>query len=137
MDPSTVTAEMMAPSKVTSKDSHLPVIPLTPVHVMAKMLKEVTGILMNDDLASDGEALESDVEIEDEDDQNPFMDEMKQPPMQLALILEDDDEGEGKGDHVSINPEEVEDESAAEAESVLAMQSQLNMAEECIRKAVK
>jgi hypothetical protein len=73
VDPNAVTPEMMAPSKVTSKDAHLPVVPPTPVRVVAAMLKEVTGLLMTEDLESDEDPLESDVEVGDEEDKNPFV----------------------------------------------------------------
>jgi hypothetical protein len=144
VNPGAVTAEMTAPSKVTSKESHLSVVPPTPVRVVADMLKGVTDILVNDDLESDAEVLESDVEIGDEDDQNPFLNGMQPPPMQLATILEDVDEEEGEGDHDSIDREEVGDEAAESrrakarsADPALATRTQLDKAEECIRKAVK
>ena len=138
VNPNTVTTEMTVPSKVTSKDSHLPIVPPTPVHVVADMLKEVTGILMNDDLESDDEPLESDVEIGDE---NPFFDGLQRPPTRLAPISEGADEGEGEGDYDS---DEIEDKTmeirlaeAGSADSATATQTCLKMADECISKAVK
>ncbi|KAF5389967.1 hypothetical protein D9757_013844 [Collybiopsis confluens] len=50
-NPSAITQDMMAPAKVTSIDSALPVIPATPVRVMAKMIWEI--ITVKDDLDSD------------------------------------------------------------------------------------
>jgi hypothetical protein len=41
-DPSVVTDEMMAPSKETSCEGHLPVVPATPVRVIAKLLQKLT-----------------------------------------------------------------------------------------------
>ena len=73
-------AKIMAPSKVTSKESHLPIVLSTPVHIVANMLKKVMGILINDDLESDVEVLESDVEIGDEND-DLFLDGMQQLPI--------------------------------------------------------
>lgn len=140
MNPNTVTTEITAPSKVMSKDSHLPIVPPTPVCVVADMLKEVTSILMND-LESDDEPVESDVEIGDESDENPFFDGLQQPPTRLTPILEGADEGEGEGDYDSDGIEDKTTEirlaKAGSADSATATQTCLIMADECIRKAVK
>ena len=94
VDPNIVTPEMMAPSKVTSKDAHLPVVPPTPVHVVADMLKEVAGLLVTEDLESDEDPLESDIEVGDEEDENPFVDKVQLPRWGLAPILEHENETE-------------------------------------------
>ena len=41
-DPSVVTNEMMAPSKETSCEGHLSVVPATPVQVITKLLQKLT-----------------------------------------------------------------------------------------------
>jgi len=51
-DPSVVTEEMMAPSKETSCEGHLPVVPATPVRVIAKLLQKLS---IEGDVAEDGE----------------------------------------------------------------------------------
>ena len=94
VDPNTVTPEMMAPSKVTSKDAHLPVVPPTPVCVVADMLMEVAGLLMTKDLESDEDPLESDVEVGDEEGENPFVNKVQLPQWGLAPIPKDENETE-------------------------------------------
>lgn len=41
-NPNLVTPKMMAPSKVTSVESHLPVVPPTPVCIIASLIRKVT-----------------------------------------------------------------------------------------------
>jgi hypothetical protein len=132
---------MMAPSKVTSKDAHLPVVPPTPVRVVADMLKEVAGLLMTEDLESDEDPLESDIEVGDEEGENPFVDKVQPPQWGLAPIpedeneMEDDEGGTGEMGGEAHGVQCVRDEPTAAAQP--AIRSQLHQAEESIRKAVK
>lgn len=54
VNPDAITPDMMAPSKPTAMASSLPIIPTTPVRVVAGMLMELTGFLIEDDLEDDG-----------------------------------------------------------------------------------
>lgn len=54
-DPSVITPEMMAPSKETSCEGHLPITPVTPVRVIAKLLRDL--------------AVKDDIPEEDEDEE--------------------------------------------------------------------
>ena len=53
LDPSVITEAMMAPSKETSCEGHLPVEPTSPVKVIAKLLRDLT--ISNPDNRDDGE----------------------------------------------------------------------------------
>jgi hypothetical protein len=53
LDPSIITEAMMAPSKETSCEGHLPVKPTSPVKVIAKLLQDLT--ISNPDNRDDGE----------------------------------------------------------------------------------
>jgi len=52
-DPTVITEEMMAPSKETSCEGHLPVVPATPVRVVAKLLQNLSTTDDNPDLDKD------------------------------------------------------------------------------------
>ena len=119
------------------RSAHLPVVPPTPVRVVAAMLKEVAGLLMTEDLESDDDPLESDVEVGDEENKNPFVN----PPQRvqrLAPILEHENESEGD----ETNIREMEDKANGDQNNPPiadqpAIRNRLHQAEESIRKAVK
>ena len=80
VNPDIITPDMMALSKTTSWESHLPVQPPTPVRIVAKMLKDISSILLGDDLEpldSDNNPSSSDVEVDTflpDAKINPFID---------------------------------------------------------------
>ena len=56
VNPNVITPEMMAPSKTTSMEGHLPIVPPTPVRVVSNLLSDLLGILIQEDLESDEDA---------------------------------------------------------------------------------
>jgi hypothetical protein len=59
LDPSIITEAMMAPSKETSCEGHLPVKPTSPVKVIAKLLQDLT--ISNPDNRDDGEGAPAEI----------------------------------------------------------------------------
>jgi hypothetical protein len=89
LDPSVVTKEMMAPSKESSCEGHLPVVPTTPIQVITKLLQKLS---LDKGLAEDGDGNSSSNsnDISDDDDaDNGGEDEADG---------KDEADGEGKGD---------------------------------------
>ncbi|SJK99862.1 uncharacterized protein ARMOST_03173 [Armillaria ostoyae] len=72
-DPSVVTADMMAPSKETSVEGALPLIPATPIRIIAKFLRQAVQMEVRDDLESASDS-SSEVGVGgDDDDDDPFI----------------------------------------------------------------
>lgn len=70
-DPSVITTDMMAPSKVTSCEGYLPVMPATPVHVIAKLLRQLSissNSVENKDNFSEFEDGDDETSLEGDDD---------------------------------------------------------------------
>jgi hypothetical protein len=150
VNPDVITPEMMAPAKVTSKDSHLPVIPPTPVQVLADMLDNVSQLLVKDDLDSDDS--DNAEFIEEDNMANPFLDA---PAIDGAVLepiaeVESKEVAEGAVDGVvegvvetererTVEPAGSSEEGKGEGEGTEARstKARLNKAEECIQNAVK
>lgn len=66
-DPSVITEAMMAPSKETSCEGYLPIVPPTPIRIVAKLLRDFAQLELKDDLDS-GPNSDSDVSVGGEDD---------------------------------------------------------------------
>ena len=143
VNPNVITPEMMAPSKTTSMEGHLPIVPPTPVRVVSNLLSDLLGILIQEDLESDGDAgLESEDEDEEWEDDNRSHHLRVGNPITMETITEengdgisDDEEWEG----ITKAMDELEIASAKETphSEVDAQHERLKKAKDCIMEAVK
>ncbi|KAK7692708.1 hypothetical protein QCA50_004341 [Cerrena zonata] len=78
LDKSVITPDMLGPAKETSVESALPLVPLTPIHAVAKILRNAIQLEIKEDLLEDNHDSESGMNIGGDDDnadrdQNPFI----------------------------------------------------------------
>ena len=73
-DPSVVTEDMMAPSKVTSCEGHLPIKPASPVKAVAKLLRDLSNLSLTHNNGGSAEPGPERMDVDSDGDDNINMD---------------------------------------------------------------
>ena len=128
VNPDTITPDMMALSKPTAMASSLPIVPATPVRVVAGMLTELAGLLIEDDLEDDGNESGED-DWAGMEGPNPFGGGER--------IRADEDAGGEWEEWGGIRADESDVDHIEGTKGVASMDAPAANAEECIRMAVK